>query len=410
MLKVNENYLKLPGSYLFSEIARRVAQFRAGHPEAEVISLGIGDVTRPLAPSVIQALHKAVDDQASAASFHGYGPDQGYAFLRDQIVSQYYAKRGAPIGADEIFIGDGAKSDTGNIGDIFDASSIVAVCDPVYPVYVDTNAMAGRAGDFLAETGRWNRLIYLPCTAKTQFCPELPGPNDPVPDLIYLCFPNNPTGSSITAAALKEWVDYARTHQSVILYDAAYEAYITEDLPHSIFEIEGARECAIEFNSFSKLAGFTGIRLGYTVISKDLRVGGASVYSLWSRRQATKFNGASYLTQRAGEAVFSEQGQAEIRETISYYQKNARTIRDGLMALGLTVFGGVNAPYIWLETPAGMSSWELFDKLLSEAHVVGTPGSGFGPCGEGYFRLTAFGSHEKTIQAMDRLAGVFKSL
>ena len=410
MLKVNENYLKLPGSYLFSEIGRRVAQFRSSHPDAEVISLGIGDVTRPLAPSVIAALHRAVDDQASAGSFHGYGPDQGYAFLRDQIVNCHYRKHGAPIEADEIFIGDGAKSDTGNIGEIFDNGSIVAVCDPVYPVYVDTNAMSGRAGEYMTEAGRWNRLIYLPCTAKTQFCPELPGPQDPVPDLIYLCFPNNPTGSSITAAVLKEWVDYALSHHSVILYDAAYEAYITEDLPHSIFEIEGARECAIEFNSFSKLAGFTGIRLGYTVVSKHLKISGVSVHDLWSRRQATKFNGASYLTQRAGEAVFSVRGQIEIRETIAYYLQNAATIRRGLQTLGLRVFGGVNAPYIWLETPAGLSSWELFDKLLQEAHVVGTPGSGFGPCGEGYFRLTAFGSHDKTIEAMDRLARVFRSI
>ncbi|MEA4889381.1 MAG: LL-diaminopimelate aminotransferase [Clostridiaceae bacterium] len=406
MLKINEQFTKLPGSYLFSEIARRVSQYKAGHPEADIISLGIGDVTQPLAPSVIAALHQAVDDQASAATFHGYGPEQGYAFLRERIVNEQYQKRNVNITADEIFIGDGAKSDTGNIGDIFSSDAIVAVCDPVYPVYIDTNAMAGRAGDYQAD-GRWNRLVYLPCTAETGFCPSLPGPQEPTPDLIYLCFPNNPTGSTITAAALKQWVDYARQNRSVILYDAAYEAYITEDLPHSIFEIEGARECAIEFCSFSKLAGFTGIRLGYTIIPKDLKVGGVSLNSLWNRRQTTKFNGASYLTQRAGEAVFSEQGQREIRTTIAYYQENARTIREGLQDLGLTVYGGVNAPYIWLEAPGDLSSWALFDRMLTRAHVVGTPGSGFGPCGEGYFRLTAFGTHEKTKQAMERLRGIF---
>lgn len=406
MLSINENFTKLPGSYLFSEISRRVAQYRGSHPEAEIISLGIGDVTQPLAPEVIAALHRAVDDQAAAATFRGYGPEQGYAFLREQISAVQYLKRGVRIEPDEIFIGDGAKSDTGNIGDIFAADAVVAVCDPVYPVYVDTNAMSGRAGDYQAD-GHWSRLIYLPCTAATQFCPVLPGPQDPAPDLIYLCFPNNPTGSTITAAELKTWVDYARRHGSVILYDAAYEAYIVDDLPHSIFEIEGARECVIEFCSFSKLAGFTGIRLGYTVIPKDLKVGGVSLNSLWNRRQTTKFNGASYLTQRAGEAVFSEQGQRETRATIGYYRENARVIREGLQALGLTVFGGVNAPYIWLRAPEGLSSWDLFDRLLDRAHVVGTPGSGFGPCGEGYFRLTAFGTHEKTRQAMERLRQIF---
>lgn len=406
MLSINENFTKLPGSYLFSEISRRVAQYRGSHPEAEIISLGIGDVTQPLAPSVIAALHRAVDDQAATTTFRGYGPEQGYAFLREQISAVKYLKRGVRIEADEIFVGDGAKSDTGNIGDIFASDAVVAVCDPVYPVYVDTNAMSGRAGDYQAD-GHWSRLIYLPCTAATQFCPVLPGPQDPAPDLIYLCFPNNPTGSTITAAELKPWVDYARRHGSVILYDAAYEAYIVDDLPHSIFEIEGARECAIEFCSFSKLAGFTGIRLGYTVIPKDLKVNGVSLNSLWNRRQTTKFNGASYLTQRAGEAVFSEQGQRETRATIDYYRENARVIREGLQALGLTVFGGVNAPYIWLRAPEGLSSWDLFDRLLDRAHVVGTPGSGFGPCGEGYFRLTAFGTHEKTRLAMERLRQVF---
>jgi LL-diaminopimelate aminotransferase len=406
MLKINDNYLKLPGSYLFSEIARKVAAYSAAHPGQQIIRLGIGDVTRPLVPSVIAALHGAVDEEAAAATFRGYGPEQGYDFLRLRIAEAHYAARGVKLDLDEIFVGDGAKSDTGNIGDIFAADSVVAVCDPVYPVYVDTNAMAGRAGNFL-PSGHWDRLIYLPCTAQNQFCPELPGAQDPVPDLIYLCFPNNPTGAVITAAALKGWVDYARARGSVILYDAAYEAFITEDLPHSIFEIEGARECAIEFCSFSKLAGFTGIRLGYTVIPKDLEVGGVKLNGLWNRRQTTKFNGASYLTQRAGEAVYSAAGQREIRETIAYYQINAGVIRDGLQDLGLTVFGGINAPYIWMQAPVGMTSWGLFDHLLEKAGVVGTPGSGFGPCGEGYFRLTAFGSHENTRQAMERLRQVF---
>ena len=406
MLKVNENYLKLPGSYLFSDIARKVAAYSAAHPDQKIIRLGIGDVTRPLAPSVITALHQAVDEQAATATFRGYGPEQGYEFLRSRIAEAHYLKHGVRLDLDEIFVGDGAKSDTGNIGDIFALDTVVAVCDPVYPVYVDTNAMSGRAGNYL-PSGHWDRLIYLPCTAANQFCPEIPGPADPVPDLIYLCFPNNPTGSTITAAALKEWVDYARRHGSVILYDAAYEAFITEDLPHSIYEIDGARECAIEFCSFSKLAGFTGIRLGYTIVPKDLQVGGVRLNSLWNRRQTTKFNGACYLTQRAGEAVYSEAGQREIRATIAYYQENARVIRDGLQKLGLKVFGGVNAPYIWLEAPKGLTSWGLFDYLLEKAHVVGTPGTGFGPCGEGYFRLTAFGTHENTRLAMERIAEVF---
>lgn len=406
MLRINDNYLKLPGSYLFSDIARKVKSYCEAHPDKQIIRLGIGDVTRPLAPSVISALHRAVEEQSRPETFRGYGPEQGYDFLRQRIAEVQYLKRGVKLALDEIFVGDGAKSDTGNIGDIFAADSVVAVCDPVYPVYVDTNAMAGRAGNY-QPSGHWDRLVYLPCTAENLFCPVLPGPADPVPDLIYLCFPNNPTGSTITAAALKTWVDYARRNGSVILYDAAYEAFITEDLPHSIFEIEGARECAMEFCSFSKLAGFTGIRLGFTVIPKELQIGGVSVNSLWNRRQTTKFNGASYLTQRAGEAVFSSAGQQEIRETIAYYQHNAQVIRDGLVKFGLTVFGGVNAPYIWLKAPEGMTSWELFDHLLEKAGVVGTPGSGFGPCGEGYFRLTAFGTHENTRLAMERLSQVF---
>lgn len=407
MLNINEHYLKLPGSYLFSEIARRVSQYTQDNPGRAIIRLGIGDVTRPLAPSVIEALHRAVDDEASAETFHGYGPEAGYEFLREKIVDVQYRSRGISLSADEIFIGDGAKSDTGNIGDIFAADSTVAVCDPVYPVYVDTNAMAGRAGNYLPD-GHWDRLVYLPCTAANGFVPELPGPEQAAPDLIYLCFPNNPTGSVITAEQLRGWVDYARRNGSVILYDAAYEAFITEDLPHSIFEIEGARECAIEFCSFSKLAGFTGIRLGYTIVPNELKIGGVSVNALWSRRQSTKFNGASYLTQRAGEAVFSEQGQKEVRETIAYYLDNAHQIRNGLNALGWQVFGGVNAPYIWLKTPTGLTSWDFFDHLLGHAGVVGTPGSGFGPCGEGFFRLTAFGTREKTREAIARIQEVYQ--
>jgi LL-diaminopimelate aminotransferase len=403
MIRINENYLKLPGSYLFSEIAGRIRKYNENNPELDLIRLGIGDVTRPLAPSVVEALHRAVDDEAAAESFHGYGPEAGYEFLRSKISEEHYGRLGVKIAVDEIFVGDGAKSDTGNIGDIFAADSTVAVCDPVYPVYVDTNAMAGRAGNYRQADGRWSRLTYLPCTAENNFVPELPSAGAAAPELIYLCFPNNPTGSVITREQLGLWVDYARKNGSIILYDAAYEAYITEDLPHSIFEIEGARECAIEFCSFSKLAGFTGIRLGYTVIPRELKVDGTSLNSLWSRRQSTKFNGASYLTQRAGEAVFSVQGQKEVRETIAYYQANARTIYSGLSKLGWQVYGAVNAPYIWLKTPDNMGSWEFFDYLLERAGIAGTPGSGFGPCGEGYFRLTAFGTAEKTEEAVARI-------
>lgn len=406
MARINENYLKLPGSYLFSDIARRVAHFTAENPDRSIIRLGIGDVTRPLPPTVIAALHRAVEDQAAVATFHGYGPELGYDFLRQRIADVHYGRLGVTMATDEIFVSDGAKSDTGNIGDIFAADSTVAICDPVYPVYVDTNAMAGRAGNY-QTSGHWDRVLYLPCSQENQFIPEVPGPGDPVPDLIYLCFPNNPTGSTIAAIDLQDWVDYARRNGSIILYDAAYEAFITEDLPHSIFEIEGARECAIEFCSFSKLAGFTGIRLAFTVVPKELKVAGVAVNSLWSRRQSTKFNGASYLTQRAGEAVYSEQGQKEVREVIAYYQENARIIREGLLSLGWSVFGGKNAPYIWLKTPDKLSSWDFFDLLLNRAGVVGTPGSGFGPAGEGYFRLTAFGSTENTEAAIERIRELF---
>lgn len=408
MIQPNHHFIELPGSYLFSEISKRVAHYKQNNPSASVISLGIGDVTQPLIPSVIEALHSAVDDQASQETFHGYGPERGYAFLRETIATRYYGALDIPIDPEEIFIGDGAKSDIGNIGDIFSSEARVAVCDPVYPVYVDTNVMAGRAGRQRVN-GLWDRIVYLTCTEENNFCPDLPDDESPVPDLIYLCFPNNPTGAVLSYEGLKKWVDYARENHSIILFDAAYEVFITDPVPHSIYEIEGARSCAIEFYSFSKRAGFTGLRLGFTVIPKELETAGIPVAQLWNRRQTTKFNGASYLTQRAGAAVFSEQGQAEMRQVIQYYQMNARLIRDGLRASGLQVYGGQNAPYIWLKVPDDRSSWEFFDWLLDRAQVVGTPGSGFGPSGEGYFRLTAFGSFEQTVQAMERIQALFQS-
>lgn len=401
MFKINENYLKLPGSYLFSTIAKKVNAYSAANPDKEIIRLGIGDVTLPLAPAVIDALHKSVDEMGHAETFHGYAPDLGYEFLRSTIVEHDYKKRGADISADEIFISDGAKSDSGNIGDIFSVDNKIAVCDPVYPVYVDTNAMAGRTGDYIPEQQKWSNVIYMPCTAETNFAPELP---KETPDIIYLCFPNNPTGSTITKDELQKWVDYANKVGAVIIYDAAYEAYISEDnVPHTIYECEGARTCAIELRSFSKNAGFTGTRLGFTVIPKDLKSGDVMLHSLWARRHGTKFNGAPYIIQRAGEAVYTEEGQKQTGEQIAYYMNNAKTILEGLKSAGYTVSGGVNAPYIWLKTPDKMTSWEFFDYLLENANVVGTPGSGFGPSGEGYFRLTAFGSYENTVKALDRI-------
>lgn len=402
MIKVNEDYLKLPGSYLFSTIAKKVAAFSEANPDKKIIRLGIGDVTQPLCPTVIKALHDAVDEMADAGTFKGYAPDLGYAFLRDTIAEKVYKPLGADIASDEIFVSDGAKSDCGNIQEIFAKDVKVAVCDPVYPVYVDTNVMAGRAGSYDPATELWSDVVYMPCTADNGFAPEFPSE---VPDIIYLCFPNNPTGATITKAQLQEWVDYAARNRAVIIYDAAYEAYISEpDVPHSIYECEGARECAIEIRSFSKNAGFTGLRLGYTVIPKDLKgENGESLHALWARRHGTKFNGAPYIVQKAGEAVYSEEGQRETREQIAYYMNNAKVIYEGLKAAGYTVSGGVNAPYIWLKTPDNMSSWDFFDYLLEKANVVGTPGSGFGPSGEGYFRLTAFGSYENTVQAIERI-------
>ena len=404
MFKINDNYLKLPGSYLFSTIAKKVQAFQAANPDKGIIRLGIGDVTLPLAPVVIDTLHGAVDEMSKAETFHGYAPDLGYDFLRNAIVDFDYKRRGADISADEIFVSDGAKSDSGNIGDIFSVDNKIAVCDPVYPVYVDTNAMAGRTGDYLPDQQKWSNVIYMPCTAETNFAPELP---KETPDIIYLCFPNNPTGSTITKDELQKWVDYANKVGAVIIYDAAYEAYISEEnVPHTIFECEGARTCAIELRSFSKNAGFTGTRLGFTVIPKDLKSGDVTLHSLWARRHGTKFNGAPYIIQKAGAAVYTEEGQKQTGEQIAYYMNNAKTILEGLKSAGYTVSGGVNAPYIWLKTPDNMTSWEFFDFLLEKANVVGTPGSGFGPSGEGYFRLTAFGSYENTVKALERIKAI----
>ena len=401
MARVNANFQKLPGSYLFSEIARRVAAYSAANPQADLIRLGIGDVTKPLAPAVIEAMHKAVDEMADEKTFRGYGPDQGYEFLLSAIAEHDYRARGVELDLDEIFLSDGAKSDCGNIGDIFDVDNVVAVCDPVYPVYVDTNAMAGRAGEYLMDQERWSNIVYMPCTAENGFEPALP--DEPV-DLIYLCYPNNPTGVTATREQLARWVDYAKKHDAVIFYDSAYEAFITDPaIPHTIYEIEGAKECAIEFRSFSKTAGFTGTRCAYTVVPKALVRGGVSVRDLWARRQSTKFNGVSYIVQRGAAAVYSPEGLAQTRETIEFYLNNARVIREGLAAAGLTVYGGENSPYVWCRTPDDMPSWDFFDLLLQKANVVTTPGAGFGPSGEGYIRLTAFGGAEATKEAVRRI-------
>ena len=401
MFTINENYLKLPGSYLFSNTAKKINAYQSENPEAQILRLGIGDVTQPLAPAIIEALHKAVDEMANAETFHGYAPDLGYEFLRNAIAKNDYKDRGCDIAADEIFVSDGAKCDSGNIQEIFGLNNKIAVCDPVYPVYVDTNVMAGRSGEYNPNTQNFDGMIYMPCLEENDFVPEFPKEN---PDIIYLCFPNNPTGATITKAQLQEWVDYAKRIGAVIIYDAAYEAYITEEeIPHSIYECEGARECAIELHSFSKNAGFTGVRLGYTVVPKDLKCGDVQLHSLWARRHGTKYNGAPYIVQRAGEAVYSDAGKAQLKEQVAYYMQNAKIIYEGLKNAGYSVSGGINAPYVWLKTPDKMTSWEFFDKLLHEANVVGTPGSGFGAHGEGYFRLSAFGSHENTIKAVERI-------
>lgn len=401
MFKLNDNYLKLPGSYLFSTIGKKVKAYSDEHPDKKIIRLGIGDVTQPLAPAIIKALHGAVDEMADAKTFRGYAPDLGYEFLRNAIAENDYKARGCEIAADEIFVSDGAKSDSANIQEILSLDNRIAVCDPVYPVYVDSNVMAGRTGVYDAASQTWSDVIYMPCNAENNFVPELP---KETPDVIYLCYPNNPTGTTLTKAQLQVWVDYANKVGALIIYDAAYEAYISEnDVPHTIYECEGARNCAIELRSFSKNAGFTGVRLGFTVIPKDIKCGDVMLHSLWARRHGTKYNGAPYIVQRAGEAVYSAEGKAELKEQVAYYMKNAKTIKEGLAAAGYTVFGGVNAPYIWLKTPDNMSSWDFFDYLLENVNIVGTPGSGFGPSGEGYFRLTAFGSYENTVEALERI-------
>ena len=401
MFHINENYQKLPGSYLFSTIGKKVNAYQEANPDKEIIRLGIGDVTQPIAPAIIEAMHKAVDEMGHAETFHGYAPDLGYAFLRKAIVDNDYKAKGCDISEDEIFVSDGAKSDSANIQEIFAQNNRIAVCDPVYPVYVDSNVMAGRTGTYDKATETWSDVIYMPCTAANNFVPEFP---KETPDIIYLCLPNNPTGTTLTKDQLQEWVDYANKNGAVIIYDAAYEAYISEDnIAHTIYECKGAKTCAIELRSFSKNAGFTGVRLGFTVVPKELKCGDVSLNAMWARRHGTKFNGAPYIVQRAGEAVYSDAGKAQLKEQVAYYMKNAKTIKEGLKDAGYTVFGGVNAPYIWLKTPDKMTSWEFFDYLLEKADVVGTPGSGFGPSGEGYFRLTAFGNYENTVKALDRI-------
>ena len=406
MFKINENYLKLPGSYLFSTVAKKEREYRAANPDKKIIKLSIGDVTQPIAPSIIEAMHKAVDEMGHAETFHGYAPDLGYEFLRSAIAAGDYKSRGVDIAIDEIFVSDGAKCDSSNIKEILGLDNVIAVCDPVYPVYVDSNVMAGRTGTYNAETGNWSNVIYMPCTEENGFAPSLP---KETPDIIYLCFPNNPTGATITKTELQKWVDYANEKKALIIYDAAYEAYISEaDVPHTIYECDGAKTCAIELKSFSKNAGFTGVRLGYTVIPKELKCGDVMLNSLWARRHGTKYNGAPYIVQRAGEAVYSESGKAELKKQVAYYMNNAKVIKEGLAEAGFSVSGGVNAPYIWLKTIDGMTSWEFFDYVLDKANVVGTPGSGFGPSGEGYFRLTAFGTYENTVEAIERMKRIIK--
>lgn len=408
MFAINDNFTKLPSAYLFSEVARRVRAYSEANPGEEILRLGIGDVTRPLCPAVVEALHRGVDDEAETSTFHGYGPEQGHEFLTSLIAEHDYRRRGIAMSEDEIFVSDGAKSDTGNIGDILSVNNRVAVTDPVYPVYIGTNVMAGRAGELL-PSGRWSNIEYLPAVAENGFVPELPTGH---PDVIYLCYPNNPTGTTLTRDELKVWVDYCRREGALLLFDAAYEAYVTRpEVPRSIYEIDGAREVAIEFRSYSKTAGFTGMRLGYTVVPRELK-GRASDGSLvalnplWRRRQTTKFNGASYLSQRGAVALYTPAGEAQVRETIDYYLGNARVILDGLRGAGYECFGGVDSPYIWLRTPDGIGSWEFFDRLLHGCRVVGTPGCGFGPSGEGYLRLTAFNTRENTVRAVERITSL----
>lgn len=404
MALVNEHFLKLPNNYLFADIAKKVNAFKVSHPSTNVISLGIGDVTQPLCPAVAEAMHKAVNEMTTPEGFHGYGPEQGYLFLREAIVKNDFLPRGIHLDPSEIFINDGAKSDTGNIQELVRWDNSIGVTDPIYPVYIDSNVMIGRAGEI--KDGKWSNVIYLPCMAENNFVPQLP---DRRIDIIYLCYPNNPTGTVISKEELRKWVNYALKNDTLIFYDAAYEAYIQDpDIPHSIYEIKGARKVAVEFHSYSKTAGFTGVRCGYTVVPKELTastLGGERIAlnHLWYRRQCTKFNGTSYISQRAAEAIYTPEGKEQVKKTISYYMDNARMMRDTLTSLGLEVFGGENAPYIWLKTPAGEDSWRFFEQMLYNAHVVCTPGVGFGPSGQGYVRLTAFGSHEDCSEAMERL-------
>jgi LL-diaminopimelate aminotransferase len=406
MVKLNENYRKLPGSYLFAEIDRRVSAYAAAHPDKKLIKLGIGDVTRPLAPAVVDAMAAAVAEMGKEETFRGYPPYRGYDFLVNAIVEHDYKARGVELTAEEVFVSDGAKSDCGNIGDIFGTDNVVAVCDPVYPVYVDTNAMAGRAGTYDPAKEQWSGLVYMPCTAENGFAPDIPREKA---DIIYLCFPNNPTGAAATRAQLKAWVDYANANGAVILYDSAYEAFITqEDIPHTIYEIEGAKQCAIEFRSFSKTAGFTGTRCAYTIIPKELVRDGVSLNEMWYRRQSTKFNGVSYVVQRGAAAIYTPEGKRQVKETIAFYQRNAKVILEGLTRAGLSVSGGVNSPYIWARTPDGMGSWDFFDQLLQQANVVTTPGAGFGPSGEGYIRVTSFGGAEATKEAVERIVALLR--
>lgn len=404
MALVNEHFLKLQSNYLFSDIAKKVNSFKVTHPKQKIIRMGIGDVTQPLAPAVIEAMHKAVDEMASRETFHGYGPEQGYPFLIDAIIKNDYESIGVSLEPSEVFISDGAKSDCGNIGDLLRHDNSIGVTDPVYPVYIDSNVMAGRTGTW--ENGTWSDVVYIPCTAENQFIPELPSRRV---DIIYLCYPNNPTGTTLTKEELKKWVNYALANDAIIMYDSAYEAYIQDpNIPHSIYEIKGAKKVAIEFRSFSKTAGFTGVRCGYTVVPKEVSattLKGERVFlnKLWLRRQCTKFNGTSYITQRGAEAVYSPEGKEQVRQTINYYMNNARLMKEGLEACGLQVYGGENAPYLWVKTPDGLSSWKFFEKLLYEVYIVSTPGVGFGPSGEGYLRLTAFGDHKNTLEAIQRI-------
>ncbi len=405
MANINDNFQKLQKSYLFIEIANKVKAYKDSHAGADIISLGIGDVTQPLAPVVIEAMQKAVVEMGNKNTFKGYGPEHGYDFLRRAIVENDFAARNVQIDLDEVFVNDGAKSDTGNIGDILGLNNTICVTDPIYPVYIDSNVMGGRAGD--QENGTWSNIVYVPCTAENNFTPQIP---DRHVDIIYLCYPNNPTGTVISREELEKWVSYALANHSIIMYDAAYEAYIQDEaIPHSIYEIEGAKKCAIEFHSYSKTAGFTGVRCGFTIVPKELTAYNGNgeevcLNQLWARRQGTKYNGTSYISQRAAEATYTPEGKEQIKASIKYYMDNARIMRDALKRLGLAVYGGENAPYLWVKTPDGVSSWKFFDELLREAHVVCTPGVGFGPSGEGYVRFTAFGSRENCIEAMYRIS------